>query len=342
MFEKFIKKKNKIKKAVTAKFKGKNKKVLVESFAEFEQISLNDLKQTVLIRGKSTKNPLLIFLHGGPGCSEMGLFNHFNKKLENNFIVVNWDQRGTCKSFYNGTLAKETITIKNLVDDLHKLTLYVTKKFKKKKVYLIGHSFGTILGLLFTHKYPELVHSYVGVAPFLDPKRAERIVYNFLLTAAIDQENKKAIKELKNIKDIPNNSEEYLDKVTVFRRWVHKFGGSLYGESNLSKLSRALVRSKEYSFRELMNYEKSNLFSMKCLWKEMVNINMFNLIKEIKVPVYFAVGRHDYQTPSLIAKEYLEKLQAPKKELIWFEKSAHNPMYEEPDKFNKLMIRIKK
>ncbi len=308
------------------------------SIASLEEIRINGHDHGVLIRAKNIKNPLLIFLHGGPGCSEMALLRHYNSKLEDRFIVVNFDQRGTCKS-YNSKIVDKKMNAKQIVEDTYRLIKIMKKRFNKKKVYVVGHSWGTLIGTLLAKKYPREINAYVGVSQVVHMKLAEDIAFYFILGRAYKNKNFTAIKELDSVRNItPHQGDKYLKRVEIERKWVQYFGGSLRKEKNLDKFRRIVIKSPEYKVIDVINYVVSSRFSLKKLWKELREVDFLKNPMKLKVPVYLIQGKHDYQTPSILVKEYFRKLKAPKKELIMFNKSAHSPLYEESEKFNKLII----
>ena len=117
-------------------------------------ITLGGIPQAVLIRGLDTTNPVLLMLHGGPGFTEMALFATYNQDLEKDFIVVNWDQRGAGLS-YDPSIPDSTMNIQQFVNDAHELVSWLKKRYNREKIYLLGHSWGSILGIHLTQQYPQ-------------------------------------------------------------------------------------------------------------------------------------------------------------------------------------------
>ncbi len=301
--------------------------------ASLEQITLGGLKQWVLIRGADINNPIMLFLHGGPGMPAIP-FEREMRELEKSFIVVVWDQRGAGKS-YNSDIPKESMNIKQFVADTYELVQILLSRFKQDKLYLIGHSVGSILGVLTVKQHPELFYAYIGVGQIAHMIENERISYEYVVNKARESENKEAIAELKKIQPPYRGN---IDDLMIQRKWLGVFGGVMYGESDYNKLIEIAKASPEYSMGDLINIERGSLFTTKCLWDELLAINFFEQAPKLDVPVYFFLGRHDYNTPFLLAEKYFEKLVAKKgKQLIWFEKSAHIIILEEPERFNNLL-----
>ena len=158
----------------TPKIKDSYGNIKQDSITSLEKITLGGIKQTILIRGHDTKSPILLFLHGGPGFPEMDIAYKFQRKLEEHFIVVNWDQRGAGKSF-SKKIPRESMTIEQFISDAHELIRFLRERFDKEKIYLVGHSWGTTLGLLLTQRYPELFFAYVGIGQVVNALESEQI-----------------------------------------------------------------------------------------------------------------------------------------------------------------------
>jgi len=322
-------------KGKTTKIKDSEGKIKTGSIASLEQITLGGIKQWILIRGHSIDNPLLLFLHGGPGSPEMGFAHKYNKKLEKHFLFVHWDQRGGGKSF-SRKIPKESMNVEQFIADTHELILYLMKRFSKKKIILVGHSWGTSLGIRVVQRYPELISTYVGISQVVNMIDNEIVSHKFTLEEAKKRGNKKAIRQLKKLKPPYANSIRELSKQ---RKWLNKFGGALYNHTSIWPLFKELFGAPEYTLLEILRYLRGSLFTLTSMWKEYVEkTDSIDDVRKLDVPVYFITGRYDFNAPFELVEKYYEKLQAPKKELIWFEKSAHSPNFEEPEKFNEVMI----
>jgi pimeloyl-ACP methyl ester carboxylesterase len=305
--------------------------------AVLEQITLGGLKQWVLIRGDDTEKPLLLFLHGGPGMPAIP-FEHEMRELEESFIVVIWDQRGAGKS-YSDNIPKESMNIRQFVADTYELIQMLLKRFHKERLYLIGHSCGSILGVLTVQQHPELIYAYIGIGQIADMVENERLSYEFVLNKALESKNEAAITELRKIQP---PYRDKIDDLMIQRKWLGKFGGVVFEEVNYNKLIAIVKEAPEYTVGDLLKIEPGSLFSTKCLWDELLSINFFKQAAKLDVPVYFFLGRHDYNTPFVLAEEYFAKLVANKgKQIIWFEDSAHIPILEEREKFiNILTLKV--
>ncbi len=308
-----------------------------------EQVSLGGIQQTILIRGDDTLNPILLILHGGPGFSEFIFFRTYNKELETKYTVVNWDQRGTGLS-YSESIDPKTMTIDQLVSDAHELVQLLKHRYHQKKIVLLGHSWGTLLGIELAQRYPEDFFCYVGTGQFVSGVENERISFAYTLEKAESTKDQKAIRELTAMANvfpysdsIPQSIAEQINNLKIQRRWLEIFGGVLHHGSNYRKLFKH-VDNKEMALYNKSRAVKGEIFSTKNLWSQLLVVDLNKSITNVTVPVYFLVGKKDYNTPFTLTENYFHHLTAPKKQLIWFERSGHFTFFEEPRKFNDVLL----
>jgi len=305
--------------------------------ASLEKVTLGGAEQWILIRGKDVSNPIMLFIHGGPGFPEMAFNHHFGDGLEERFIVVHWDQRGAGKSY--GKAPEGSFTVEQHLSDAHELIEMLLDRFGKKKLYIVGHSWGSMMGVMLVKRYPELFHAYVGIGQVVDLERNEAVSYDFVLREARRRNNRKAISELEKIGPPPY--EEHNELVTQ-RKWLLKFGGALHNEDGYGKYAKiALKTGHEYSPADYIKLIMGATKVPKLMWEEMSRINFIEQAPRLEVPVYFFAGRYDYNTPFELVEEYYEILEAPRgKHLVWFENSAHSPNLEEPAEFTRAMVEL--
>lgn len=316
--------------------------------SEIKYLDINNSKQYVLIRGKDTTNPVLLFLHGGPGASATALLRKLNSDLEDHFTVVYWDQRNAGKSF-NRKTSKDEIKVANYISDVEYLTTYLKNKFKADKIFLIGHSWGSRLGMYAIQRHPENYFAFVGVGQELASFEGEKKSYEYTFNKAKELNNFKAIKELEE--SGPPQSGDYTKMykngfwgLVNQKEWLLKMGGERYAKTSYADWIFSIWTSKEYSFFDLIKYAKSSAFcSGNIIYDpEFNNLNFFNQIPEVKIPIYFISGAYDYNTPWELVQKYANEIKAPKKEFILFDKSGHSPVFEEPKRFNEEILRIYK
>jgi proline iminopeptidase len=326
--------------AVTARvytepFKDAQGKIIPGSVAVMEKHTTGGLSQMLWFRGMSVDNPVLILLHGGPGASESALFRHYNGELEKHFLVVYWEQRGTGRSFYPNIPA-DTMNIRQFVNDLDEVVALVKERFHKDKVILLGHSWGTAIGTLYAYEHPENVLAYVGVGQVADMPEGEKVSYDYARSEARQRNNTKAIAELERIGSPPHTVKEMLTS----RKWVERFGGSFHADLNTGNVILAALSTSEGSWWDLILFGRGNQFSLNHLWPEFRDFKLDERYLEFNVPVFFLEGRYDWQVPAAVAETYFNKIKAPYKELIWFENSAHNVPFEEPETFNEVLVTL--
>ncbi len=308
-----------------------------------ESILLNGVKQSLLIRSYNIKNPVILYIHGGPGSPEMPLIRYFNKQLEQHFTVVCWEQRGAGKSF-NRSVPASTFTIAQFVDDGYELSKYLAKRFNQEKIYIIGHSWGTIISTLLARNHPELFYAYIGVGQVVNAELSEKLSYKLVLEKAIESNHAKAIKELRQI-NTPDyltidHNNKWLKQLTIERKWVTFFGGSIRNQNNYNQFLRIIIKSPEYSIPDMIKYVRGSKSSLSLLWPEIMKTDFLNSIVQFEIPVYFFQGIYDFNCPAELINIYYPKIIAPKKELVLFNESAHNPGSEENEKFNEKVIEL--
>ncbi len=317
-----------------------------EGISEIQYLEINQTRQYVLIRGKDKSNPVLLFLHGGPGASETALLRKFNSDLENYFTVVYWDQRAAGKSF-NKEIPKEAIQVEHYIRDVDTLVAYLQNRFQVEKIFLVGHSWGSRLGLYAVQRHPENFMAYVGIGQELVSYEGELLSYQYTLARAREVNHQKAIRELEEMGEPQSGDYTKMYKTGFWglvrqKYWLLKLGGEFYDKTSYTQWILAIWLSREYAFFDLFKYAKGSSFSAGNIIydPDFNNINFFEQIPEVKIPVFFISGAQDYNTPWTLVQKYCDHIQAPYKEFIRFDKSGHSPVFEEPEKFNREILRI--
>jgi pimeloyl-ACP methyl ester carboxylesterase/membrane protease YdiL (CAAX protease family) len=318
----------------TKPFRGPDGKVLPNSIAEAKYVHLGGIDQWVMIRGENIANPPLIVLHGGPGMSEMGFFRHFNAPLERHFTVVQWDQRGTGKSF-DRNIPRSSMTLEQFVADLDELVEIVRRRFGKQKVAILGHSWGSTLGAIYAARFPEKVSVYVGAAQIGDAAVGESLSYSFGVAEAERRHDEKALKRLRAIGPPPYPGKSVFAERTAVTR--------LDGQMRLAiiwKAGRTLFGRPESSIFDLPNLVRGFGFTLDAMWAEVSTLNLLKLVPVLKMPVIIFVGRRDHWVPPETSVAYFDALTAPSKKLVWFDQSGHEAFVDEPEKFNATMVKL--
>jgi pimeloyl-ACP methyl ester carboxylesterase len=316
---------------------------LENSITKWENVMLGDCEQWLSIRGADKNNPVLLFLHGGPGTPEIPFLIKYNRDLENIFTVVSWDQRGAGKSF-SKEVPPESMNLDQFLADTHELTQYLKEKFGKEKIYLMGHSWGTLLGIQAVHRNPKDYHAYIAVAQTSDGRREELLSYEKVLEQAKKANHGSAVKELEKIGGPKEGKYNGGDNGLGTRlKWVRYFGGAAFHEEkSIWPLIKDVVKTPVYSTLEKLKYPRGEKFSLKHLYDDVRDIQLKKEIKSVKVPVYFFHGVYDNQVPLEVARDFFEGLKAPEKKFTVFDNSAHGVLYEEPEKFHQIMEEVVK
>ncbi|GAB4337927.1 MAG: alpha/beta hydrolase [Candidatus Abyssubacteria bacterium] len=302
-----------------------------------QKIELGGVEQWILIRGWDMSNPVLLHLHGGPGAADIAITRHFDTELVKHFVMVHWDQRGAGKSF-SPDIPPQSMTREQFISDTRDLTEFLKRRFNAPKIYLVGHSWGSELGLLVAARYPEHYYAFVGVGQVVDDDQSETVSYNFVLNKARESGNEAALRELEEIGPPPYDTH---DELLTQRRWLERFGGVSRTPMPMRDLILLGLGSPEYSLIDGLNFFRGQSFTAKHMWGGVEQTDFFKEVPRIDVPVYFFEGRYDYNTPFEVAEKYYEQLEAPKgKRLVWFENSGHMIPYESPDEYSKQLIKV--
>lgn len=299
------------------------------SVASLEWIELGGYRQALLIRGIDRRNPILLFLHGGPGMPAMYLAHAFQRPLERHFTVVHWDRRGAGKSF-RPTLPAEALKVSELLADAEELVLELRQRFGQDKVYLVGHSWGSYLGTLLVLKRPEFFRAYVGVGQVVDEDAAVKLQAEFIRREAERRGDDEAVEALQG------------QGLAAHEEWLFRYGGELAKHTSFMPFVLTGLRAPEYTLLDVGRVAQGSSFSSKNMTYDVIQGPLRDHAASYPVPIYLFTGRHDWTTPYPLIAEFFEEIEAPRKELVWFEESAHFPFFEEPEKFAEEMLRVRR
>lgn len=306
------------------------KKAGDHSINVLEQVEVGGIKQWISIRGTDVNNPILLFLHGGPGSANLAKIRIQCPELEEHFVVVTWDQRGAGKSYtawFNGNAP----TVMQLRSDTHEMVQYLRQRFDGRKVYLMGFSWGSILGLWTAHDYPEDIAAYIGVGQEVDLRQAEEQSLALLRQVVAQAGDEIALQELSTIDPSYHNADWYT-QLMIERKWLLKYGGVYATTNNYNHEALMLLKAPEYSFVDFAFWPWASAKSLKTLWPDVMQVNMFRDVPEIDVPVYFIVGQQDANSPASVTAAYFEAVHAPQgKQLIRAEHAAHDVFFDNPE-----------
>lgn len=317
--------------ASTPKITDEKGKVVENSISEMIQVDLNGRKQWITIRGWNRDNPVLLFLAGGPGGTQMAAVRYQLAELEKHFIVVNWDQPGSGKSYF--AERNKNITVDTYIEDGYVLTEYLKERFFEEKIYLIGESWGSALGIFLISKYPDIYHAFIGTGQMVSFVETERIDYYKAIEIAEQKNNTKLVEKLKANGEPPYYGDDLVWKSALYLNYLSSYMASLPNVHNPGYNTFRDVLSSEYGLLDKINFFRGIIYTFNNVYQKLYDIDLRRDYINLEVPVYFFLGRYDYNAPTSLVKEYVEVLNAPEKKIVWFEHSAHSPWINETDKF---------
>ena len=313
---------------------------ITASISEKISVNINGKKQGMFIKSKDKNNPVLLFVHGGPGMPEYAISREYPLVLENLFSVCWWEQRGTGMS-YSSYLKPDELSFEKLTEDIIEVSNYLRKRFGQEKIYLMAHSGGTFIGMQAAAKAPELFKAYIAVAQISNQLESEKLAYNYMLEQFTLSDNRNMLKKLKKYSVNQINTPSYY---AMRDAPMHKLGiGTTHKmKSVFNGIFMPVMLNKEYTLKEKINIWRGKYFTTHKagLWNKLVNTDLTKLVKKLDIPVYFIHGKYDYTVSYSLAKSYFEKLEATEKAFYAFENSAHSPLFEEPQKMQKTLLEI--
>lgn len=314
-----------------------NGNMIPASIATLESIELNGSTQWMTIRGYSEDLPVLLFLSGGPGGSELVMTRRYLAALEEHFVVVNWDQPGTGKSYH--AVAFDELTPERYVEDAHALTLYLRERFDEEKIYVFGESWGSILGILLVQQYPELFHALVTTGQMVDVVENDILMYEFAIEQAIEEGRTGTVETLHRNGSPPYDSGSLIGRFGTMNGVVNDYMNShAHGEGTNHNLMLDSLAAQEYGLLDKVYWLLGLARTFTTVYPQLYDLDFRTQATELEVPVYFIKGRWDLNASNMLLEEYFSLLDAPHKELIWFENSAHTPSWDEPSHFVDVMI----
>lgn len=319
---------------VTGIIAANQKVVSPNGIQEQVKLHIDGIDQWISIRGRDLRNPILLLLHGGPASPDMPLAWTFQSPWEDYFTVVEWDQRGAGKTYASNTEAAMApgMTIDGMTKDAAAVVEYLRERFHKHKIFLMGHSWGSVLGAELAQRHPDWFYAYISVGQVVNMRKNEEDGYAFALREARAHRNAEAVRELQSIAPYPGAKTITLHQIGIRGKWEMYYGGLAWGRKDFQFAADAWHLSPEYSASDVAAIDKGSLFSLKHLLQPLLAVD-FDHTTQFKCPVVMFVGAHDYTTFHNLAVQWFDKLQAPSKRLVVFADSAHMIMLEQPGRF---------
>jgi pimeloyl-ACP methyl ester carboxylesterase len=302
-----------------------------------ESVRIGGIDQWIEVRGQNVNNPILLFIHGGPGIAFIPLAGAWQASWEEYFTVVQWDQRGAGKTYASNAkeVLRRTMNVPQMEQDTLDVVNYLRGRFKREKIFVLGHSWGSVLGLWLAHEHPELVYAYVGVGQVVNMEQNEEVGYQDTLQEAHKRHNEQAVKDLESIAPYPPPNVD-LKKTSILRDWERDLLGPPPSTPRFTDTKRILsevVSAPEYDLADDYGWLRGTPFSINIMLPQLAKVDLNELGSDFRAPICFFEGRHDPYSPSSLIWEYSQTIKAPQKEFIWFDSSGHFPFFEEQQKF---------
>jgi len=333
--------------------------IIPGSISEKVWLEIGGIDPGMFIRGENPDNPVILYVHGGPGTPMMQFISFMEdigemdtvERLEKYFTVCYWEQRGSGMTYAKNKKDLSTLNLDQMVEDTYEVTEYLKSRFGKDKIYIMGQSWGSYIGVKTVRKYPENYLAYIGAGQSVKFVESERLSYHYMLEQAKADNDDKTIERLQKFDPFadgfPLIKEEghQLDYLILRSELIGKYGiGHMHEFPRNYTYNSGLLASmfdfKGYTLKEKIGWLLGADYSMINLYPPLVNMDLSISNPEFEIPVYILQGIYDYQTSTVIAKEYFDIIQAPKKEFIMFYNSAHSPNLEESTDFVKVFRRI--
>ncbi|HEX6247063.1 MAG TPA: alpha/beta hydrolase [Nocardioidaceae bacterium] len=304
------------------------------SVAELTEVETGGHDLALMIRGRSVDNPVLLFLAGGPGGSELGAMRRHSQALEDDFVVATLDQRGTGKS-YGELDPTSTLTLDNAIADVLATVDYLRERFGQEKIYLVGQSWGTLLGGLVAQERPDLLHAFVGVGQMVSPAATDQAFYRETLAWARETGNTALAETLRENGPPPYTDTRDYQPVVSAEPEINPYDHT--GNSEGAGQMGENIFVEEYSFMEQAHIFAGVFEVYSALYPRIQEVDFREQVTSLDIPVYLAQGVHESPGRADLAAEWFEMLDAPSKELVVFDTSGHRPLWEQPDEFHDLM-----
>lgn len=314
---------------------GEDGEVLEGSVAELVELDANGSEQTVMIRGHSVDNPVLLFLAGGPGGSELGAMRRHLPDLEQHFTVATWDQRGTGRS-YPSLDPTSTLTLDSIVDDTLAITDYLRDRFGQETVYLAGQSWGSTLGVLAAQQAPQKYTAFIGIGQMVSQLATDRIFYDDTLAWAQANGKSGLADELVAIGPPPYTRMLDYETALSYEHEVYPYDHSANSEGDGGFSENFLV--EEYALIDQIHLLGAFMDTFSVVYPQLQGIDFRETATEFEIPMYFVQGAHEAGGRSEVFEDWYPMVSAPVRDVVVFDTSGHRPLFEQPDEFVEYMV----
>lgn len=290
----------------------------------------------LLLRGSAPDAPVLLWLHGGPGGAERPLFRYYNSELEKQFVVAYWDQRGAGRSF-DPDARTDALTVEQHLADMDRIVDHLRQRTGRDRVILAGHSWGGALGLLYSRQYPDKISALFVINPLVATLAQQQKRYTFLLDEAESKNDTRALDLLRDIGPPPHPTAALAMEA---ENLAGRYGAIFHQRPNYLSISIRAMLFGLVTPLEIPRLIKGNNVTLEAMHNELQTLDLFQSVSRVEVPTFIFVGRHDHHVSAEVAADYFHTLDAPIKKLVWFEQSAHNIPFEQPNQFHSRLLEL--
>lgn len=310
-----------------------------DGLQKVETARIGGIDQILSIRSQDLRNPVLIYFHGGPGYVETPLDWWWGRGWDEYFTVVHWDQRNAGKTYTaSGPNDPSLLTPEQYQRDAEEVVQWALKRFGKRKLFVLGHSWGSLLGLRLAEAHPEWLHAYIGMGQATDSPESERRGWAWTMARAKADRNAEAIRDLESIAPYATGTRPAsLAAILTQRKWLNHYGGAAWRRPGADFELAAFKLSPEYTDDDVRNAFKGQPPVSAALLPAILSTDL-STIRTLRTPLLLLLGRYDINVSSEVAAEWFKTVRAPSKRIVWFERSGHHVTSEEPGKLLNTLV----
>lgn len=308
------------------------------SIASLERVELNGSTQWITVRGRDATRPVLLFLAGGPGGSQLAAVRDQLSVLEDHFVVVGWDQPGSAKSYH--AVPRKDITRERYIADGCALAEYLCDRFGQEKIYLLGESWGSALGIWMAQRQPELFHAFVGTGQMVSFLDTEDYCYDLAMDIAQKRGDANVVQQLQSQGRPPYYGQGVAMKMASYLMYLFQVMSSNPDIAPSTHNTFTDLAGAEYGLYDKLTYILGMTETLGAVYQQLYDLDLREQASKLEVPVYFFIGRHDINAPTALAEDYYSVLSAPRKQFIWFERSGHSPWVDENELFAQTLVDV--
>lgn len=311
------------------------------SIASLEKVQLGGHDQWIMLRGQSVENPVLLYLSGGPGQSDLAYSRALFADLTRDFMVVSWDQRGTGKS-YAALDPTETLTLEQAIADTAELSDYLRNRFQEKKIYLLGESWGSLLGVLTAQQHPELYHALIGSGQMVNVQESDRRIYQALLQEAETTGDSELLEQLQRYGEPPYPDIPYANAFVMSQypklEEPYTPPESYIQRGTAAGLGPWNILGSEYSFVEKVNVLRGLIDMFTVMYPQIQSVDLRQTVQALDVPLYILDGAAELPARRDLLLEWFDQVTAPRKEIFTLKDSAHSVAFEQFEALSQIMV----